>query len=147
MIRNVLVLCTGNICRSPMAAALLERGVQERGTDVTVKSAGIAAMTGYAADAHAIRLMAARNLDIQAHRAVQLDIKEALRSDLILVMSTDQRHHLESRWPLLQGRVYGLGYWDDSDIDDPYRRGDAAFKEALVKIDTGVVQWLARISA
>lgn len=146
MIERITVLCTGNICRSPMAAALLTHGLKARGATARVASAGLGAMLGHGADAHAIRLLAARGLDISDHRAAQFAITDGLASDLILVMDTEQRQRVESRWPLLQGRVYTLGHWSDEEVADPYRRGEAAFADALEKIDRGTELWLARLA-
>ena len=67
MVRYLLVVCVGNICRSPMAAAMLKHQLGEQ-TDVTVGSAGLGALVGYPADDHAIALMQERGLDISDHR-------------------------------------------------------------------------------
>src|SRR2546428_9163909 len=70
--KRVPIVCTGNICRSPMAEALLARRLRDRGIEGTVTSAGISALVGYPADAMARELMTARGLDLGAHRARQL---------------------------------------------------------------------------
>ena len=135
--QNLIVLCTGNICRSPMAEVLLDAALD----NVSVASAGVGALVGHSADAIAMRLMAARGYDLTRHRARAFDGAMGLQNDLILTMSQAQRHHVERRWPLLQGRVFTLGYHDDSDIDDPYRRGESAFRRALEDIEKGVDAW------
>jgi protein-tyrosine phosphatase len=155
MIRRIIILCTGNICRSPMAAAVLEsaladgRETSAAGHDgvVAVSSAGLGALVGYPADDCAIRLLHARGLDISTHRARAFDGALGLAHDLILTMTLEQRYHVERRWPLLQGRVFVLGCWNDVEIEDPYRRGDKAFRKALSDIDRCVAPWLPRILA
>jgi protein-tyrosine phosphatase len=150
MIGHVLVVCAGNICRSPMAAALLA----DRLDSVSVESAGLTALVGQDADPLAISLMSERNLDIRPHRARQLVTRMAAAADLVLVMDRVQKQHLEERFAFLRGRVYRLG---DSfsisrqsnagfDIPDPYRRGRASFEESLNLIDTAVDGWSARIA-
>lgn len=106
-----------------------------------VSSAGIGALVGHGADAHAIRLMAARGLDLEKHRAQAFTGQMGIGHDLILTMSMDQRTYVEERWRLLQGRVFTFGYFDNTDIDDPYRMGEAAFREAMDGIDRGIEQW------
>lgn len=146
-INRVSVLCTGNICRSPMAAAVLQFGLDQAHADVAVSSAGLAAMGGYEADAFAIKLMKERGLDISDHRGKQFTSRAGLETDLILVMSTDQQRMVEENWPLLHGRVYRIGHWDNFNIDDPYERGESAFRKALKTIDIGTTRWLEILTA
>jgi len=144
-IKRVMVICTGNICRSPMAAAILQEEL--RSNDIEVTSAGLGALGGHEADALAVMLMEERGLDVNGHRAVQFDGQRGLACDLILVMETAQRRAIEQNWTLLQGRVYRLGHWGKFDVDDPYQRGEQAFRKSLTTIDRGVGQWLEVITA
>lgn len=143
---RVSVLCTGNICRSPMAEAVLRARLQPLYPEIEVVSAGLAALGGYPADPDALRLMDERGLDIRAHRAQQFSGRQGLDSDLILVMETQQQQAVEAHWPLLQGRVYRFGHWGNFDVDDPYQRGESAFRRALKSIDAGVEPWLKIIA-
>lgn len=126
-----------------MAEALLRTALE----DVEVSSAGVGALVGHGADALAMRLMASRGYDLERHRARAFSGALGLENDLILTMSLSQRHYVERGWPLLQGRVFTLGYFDDMDIDDPYRRGDHAFRKALEEIETGVKAWTERLTS
>ncbi|WP_211254083.1 low molecular weight protein-tyrosine-phosphatase [Paraburkholderia nodosa] len=151
MIDSVLVVCEGNICRSPMAAALLAREI----APVLVRSAGTKALVGHRADPVAVELMAARGVDIRGHRATQLESWLATKSDLILAMDAEQKRFIERRIPSLHGRVFRLGdvmqdesaTLDGFDVPDPYRRGRDAFMESLKHIDEGVSMWARRVEA
>jgi len=81
-----LVVCTGNIARSPMAEALLRAHLAARGSSARVHSAGTLAWDGPATDA-AARTMAARGLDISDHRSQPLTAALVADADLILAMT------------------------------------------------------------
>ncbi|MBB5409194.1 protein-tyrosine phosphatase [Paraburkholderia sp. HC6.4b] len=150
MIERVLVVCAGNICRSPMAQVLLAQRLKS----VTVESAGITALIGQSADPTAVSLMQERGLDIRFHHARQLAAWMAEASDLVFVMDRIQKQFLEHRFASLHGRIFLLGYSSTQrghpdgggDIPDPYRKGRASFEESLTLIEAGVEEWAARIA-
>jgi protein-tyrosine phosphatase len=138
MFGRILTVCVGNICRSPMAEGELRARLQARGVDAVVESAGIAALVGKPADPTSIELMAARGVDISAHRARQLT-PELIRSfELILVMEADQQRAVEDILPGARGRVHRIGRWGNFDVPDPYRRDREDFEHALALIVKGV---------
>jgi protein-tyrosine phosphatase len=138
MIENILVVCEGNICRSPMAQGLLAYFLPK----ATVMSAGWAALAGHCADPIAVELMAEREIDIGGHVAAALNLEQVCSAQLVLTMSYRQRRWIEKKYPFAKGKVYRLGEHDDIDIDDPYCKGRAAFETALMQIDKGLARWL-----
>ena len=144
MVRDVLVVCVGNICRSPMAAAMLKNALGEQ-SGVNLGSAGLGAMVGHPADDHAIALMAGRGLDITGHRARQLEPALIKAADLVLVMESGHRQLISELEPATRGKVYRLCEWSDEDVPDPYRQSRAAFEEALALIEQGVRDWAEKI--
>jgi low molecular weight protein-tyrosine phosphatase len=146
MIRHILVVCVGNICRSPMAEALLKSAL--RGQDeFTVESAGLGALVGYPASDHALELMQEMGEDISEHRARQIHPDMVKQADLVLVMEAGHKRAIDDADATARGKVYRLGEWQDKDIDDPYRQPKAAFAEALQDIQEGVASWVERIRA
>ncbi len=143
MIRRVLVICVGNICRSPMAEALLREALPDR----AVSSAGLGALVGQPADPIAIELMQDKGVDITPHRARQLDGKLIGEADLVLVMELAHQRHLERQFPLARGKIFRLCESARADVADPYRKGLPAFQEALQRIADGVGAWRTRILA
>lgn len=139
--KSILIVCEGNICRSPMAEGLLKAVLPQ----ARVQSAGLDAMVGMPADENAVRLMDARGIDIAPHRAVQLSGDMCKHSELVLVMSAEQRKRLEQLYPFACGKVFRIGEFDKRDVPDPYRQPEAAFREALHDIESGVRAWLQRI--
>ncbi|SCZ57942.1 low molecular weight protein-tyrosine-phosphatase [Thiohalomonas denitrificans] len=143
MLNSILVVCVGNICRSPMAEGVLRARLGGRG--INVSSAGIGALVGKEADPTAIELMKQRGIDISSHRARQLDTTQVRSSELILVMEAWHRQEIEQHFPMARGRVYTLGHWDHFNIPDPYRKPKEAFERALKAIEQGVETWLERL--
>jgi protein-tyrosine phosphatase len=139
MTGRILVLCSGNICRSPIAAALLAREL----SDKTIGSAGLAAPVGAPADPMAIEFAAARGLDISAHRARYVTHAMCQAADLILVMEQGHKAELRRRYPQVWGKVFRLG--EGFDIADPYRQPRKAFEAACTDVVAGVAAWAARI--
>ncbi|MFT3917324.1 MAG: low molecular weight protein-tyrosine-phosphatase [Anaeromyxobacteraceae bacterium] len=135
---RVLVVCVGNICRSPMAAVLLEARLRERGASARVESAGLAALVGEPAAPLALELVGERGLDLSAHRARQLGPALVRGADLVLVMEHGHQRAVEAFHPPARGRVIPLGRWGGFDVPDPHRRGRAAFEEALALIERGI---------
>ena len=139
--KSVLVVCIGNICRSPMGEALIAAALPQ----LEVASAGVGALVGQPADPIARQLMAERGLDIESHRARQLTNLMCQQADLILVMDEEQRLLINQRHPLTRGKLFRLGEVARVDIPDPYRLGRPAFEQALQLIDAGASAWVERI--
>ncbi|MDN7907929.1 low molecular weight protein-tyrosine-phosphatase [Burkholderia diffusa] len=141
MVDSILVVCAGNICRSPMAEGIL----RARCPDKTVSSAGLTAVIGHEADTSAIGLLKARGIDISMHRARQLVSWQCLHADLILTMDRKQKKSIQGWLPHVRGKVFRVGEFMDIDIEDPYRKGSHAFEQALDRIDVGLNAWLSKM--
>jgi protein-tyrosine phosphatase len=140
-VSTLLVICEGNICRSPMGEGLAR--AQLRGWNVA--SAGLNALVGAPADSTAVALMRGRGVDIEDHRARQITRKMCVDADLVLVMDGEQRRRLQDMYPEVCGRVFRIGDHMDRDVPDPFRRPEDAFLEALALIEQGVSRWVQRI--
>src|SRR3989442_2250333 len=89
--KTILLVCTGNICRSPLAAALLERALKERGFEaIEVSSAGTGAWDGAPVSEGAYLVGLRRGLHLSGHRAQLLTRPIVGAADLILTLA---RHH------------------------------------------------------
>jgi len=141
--KSILVVCVGNICRSPMAEALLRNRLQ--GREIAVSSAGLGALVGHPADITAQTLMNERGIDISSHRASQISAGHLRDAELILVMETWQQRDIEKNFPPARGRVFRLGHWGDFEIADPYRKPREAFERALADIERGIDEWMERL--
>ena len=144
MFNYILIVCMGNICRSPMGEALLIRQLSAQ-PQMSVTSAGITALVGYPADEIAQALLLEQGIDISAHRARQLTGAMLRQTDLVLVMETGHKRAIEMIDPSARGKIYRLGEWGGFDIPDPYRQPRAAFEESLRLIQRGVMDWSAKL--
>jgi len=143
MIKQILVVCVGNICRSPMAEALLKTALRGQ-AGLTVESAGLGALVGYPASDYALELMQEIGEDISAHRARQIHPDMVKAADLVLVMEAGHKRAIDDADPSARGKVHRLGEWQDRDIEDPYRQPKAAFADALDDIQDGVASWVRK---
>jgi protein-tyrosine phosphatase len=143
VIRNVLFVCIGNICRSPMAEGLFKQAFPEK----AVCSAGIHAMVGEPADPFAAQLMQECGIDISEHRAQSLAGWMVNEADLILTMDGEQKRFIERKFATAKGKVWRLGGHGGFDIPDPYGHGPAAFRHCYELIARGVDDLVDRLAA
>jgi protein-tyrosine phosphatase len=142
MSRRILIVCKGNICRSPMAAAMLRR----HATNVDIESAGLAAMAGSPIDPAAERTLRAHGISASDHVARQIDSALLDGADLVLAMEKRQVAALLALSPALRGRLFLLSRWSGGrDIADPYGRSQEKFDTAYAQIDAAIVEWRSRL--
>lgn len=142
MINRVLTVCTGNICRSPLAEALLRQHLP----GLQVGSAGVGALVGRPAEPHALTIAEADGLDLTSHRARQIDSAIVAESDLILVMEQGQAEWINQVFPQARGRVFLLGRWDEeAEVPDPYRQSLEQFQAVYAHIQAYSQSWCTRL--
>lgn len=139
---NILVVCIGNICRSPIAEALLKDQFPQKHID----SAGLGALVGNPVDPNSQEVMIPYNIDMSNHIAKQVDEQLVMTADLIFTMSDSQTKWLEERWPHCRGKTFRIGHWIDKDIADPHRHEKSAFETAREDIMDSLVPWTDKIS-
>jgi len=124
-VKRVLFVCTGNTCRSPIAAAVLCSEAARVGLDVEVASAGTTARSGGSATYMAIRVASARGLDISGHTAQRISPGLVEWADAVLTMEEGHRDTLAAAHPLAETKVFAICEYagEGGDVTDPLAIG------------------------
>lgn len=144
--RNILVVCHGNICRSPVAGAMLQKALPDR----QIRTAGLGALVGAGVDPAAAELATADDIDVSAHKAQQISSELIQWADLILVMSHNQRTHLGQTVASALGKTMLFGHWlphpdgvaGGTEIPDPYKKSREVFEHVHKMMTEAVNGWV-----
>jgi len=141
MIQRILILCVGNICRSPMAEVLLRKHLGE-GSDIVVESAGLAAVVGNPADPLAEKVLGHNGLSAEGHVARQVTPEMIGRADLVLAMQKRHVDAIHAISPQARGKTFLLGRWEGNcEVPDPYGKTLPVFEENYRLIERTVRAW------
>ena len=146
---KILLVCTGNICRSPLAAALLQRALTERGVEgMDVSSAGTGAWDGAPVSEGAYLVGLERGLDLSAHRARLLTRELIEEADLVLTMARHHRARVDELGG--EGRVFVLGEYagregDEAEVSDPFGGDLEVYRDTSVELQALIEAAVGRI--
>ena len=124
MFESILVVCVGNICRSPTGERLLKSYIPNKRID----SAGIGALVGQAADEMAQHVASTHSLSLEGHVAKQLTKEMCREFSLILVMEKGHIDAVCRLAPEVRGKTMLFAHWlNQQDVPDPYRKSQESF--------------------
>ncbi|PYP99128.1 MAG: hypothetical protein DMD34_00230 [Gemmatimonadetes bacterium] len=147
--KRILLVCTGNICRSPLAAALLERALTERGIEgIAVASAGTGAWDGAPVSEGAYLVGLERKLDLSGHRARLLTRELVESAELVLTMARHHRARVDELGG--EGRVFVLGEYagregDEAEVSDPFGGDLDVYRDTCSELETLIQVAVERI--
>jgi len=142
----ILLVCTGNTCRSPMAEVLMRRLAAEKlgcpveeldQRGVLVASAGIAAAPGCGPSAEAVAVMKEKSICLTNHASQPLTEKLVRHADVILTMTGAHRQAILRRWPDAAARTQTVQP-DASDVSDPIGGPISVYRECAEQIETAL---------
>ncbi|NOH79916.1 low molecular weight phosphotyrosine protein phosphatase [Vibrio sp. RE86] len=147
MFNKILVVCVGNICRSPLGEALLADLLPNK----QVASAGVMVdrsnLSGCAADINSQKIAQSAGFDISGHKAQQLTKELCDQYDLILVMESAHVDMVAELVPNARSRTLLFGQWSgDATIADPYQKDMSAFQLSYQRIHRAAHAWAKKLS-
>lgn len=145
MFNNILIVCVGNICRSPTAECLFKKHLAGQGYNI--QSAGLKALEGKNIDPMAQRILAENSVNCDHHSARQLTTEYLHNADIVLVMEKAHIEPVLALVPEARGKVFLLGKWQhDREIPDPHKQSQAMFEHTYTLIDEAVNAWIKRLN-
>jgi protein-tyrosine-phosphatase len=149
--REIVFVCTGNVCRSAMAERLLLKALAAKGVSgCTVSSCGTDAMPFFRVPEVVRRLMREKDIDMSGHTPSRITGRIVAKADLILVMEVYHRHFIESLFPKTPGKVFLLkdyvGADGDPEIPDPIGKNEEDYIRTAGEIEEYVERLAERFA-
>ena len=130
--KTVLFVCSGNTCRSPMAACLFNGLCEKNGReDVRAASAGTEAMSNMCASDGARRAMEKRGLTLKGHLSKRVSEGMMREADRVVCMGPRQRELLEAYYPWAKGKIECF----ETPVPDPYGGNDAVYEHTAMEME------------
>ena len=125
--KSIMFICTGNICRSPMAHAYMQKRLYDlnKQNEYIISSCGTNAIYGQCATDNAIEAMKKYDIDLTGHRATSIEDSNLLDYDIILVLTKNHKREVLQIYPSLNEKIFTLKEYVNNeekykDIDDPW---------------------------
>lgn len=147
---EIVIICTGNTCRSPMAEVLLRDklsktlGCAPDRLNIRVQSAGIAAAPGSPAALQAVQVMHEQGIDLNDHQSQQLHYQLARNADLLFTLSNSHRRAIIGEWPEFEYKTFVIDP-DEGDVADPFGAPVEVYEACAQQIDNLLDQRLQEI--
>jgi protein-tyrosine phosphatase len=139
MFDSILVVCVGNICRSPTGERLLRMALPGKKID----SAGLCAREGEGANILSAEVAAEHGLSLEGHCAQVFSSELAMEYDLILVMEKNHLEYIKNNYPEVSGKTMLIGYWQNQlEIGDPYNKSREMYQLVYTQLAQSTARWV-----
>jgi len=141
LIKNILFVCTGNSCRSVMAAEFLKKILKDKAKEFNISSAGTSALDGLEASSETKRIMLKEGIDISSHHSRRLTNQMLEEADLILVMEKAHLDIILNKKPEVESKLHLLkSFMEDKPVNcnleiiDPIGKPPEVYEEILIEM-------------
>lgn len=141
---RILVVCTANICRSPMGEHLLRQRL--KGMTVEVDSAGVSGQHGIEADPVVQKMLIEKGIsEIEKHKSKPIVSGMSGQYDLFLCMESHHLSDIQQIMPSITGRAYLFGHWTSEEIPDPHNMEEPHYRLAYETIANASRHWQEKL--
>lgn len=148
---NIMFVCTGNTCRSPMAEALMSKLAEASGDGkIAIASCGTDVYEPSQASANAVAVMGEMGIDLSGHLSQRLTRKQLEEADLVLTMTSYHKAIISAVFPGFEEKVYTLceyAYNGECDISDPYGGDVKQYRACAEQLKDAVEKIYSRIKS
>ncbi|QDG54623.1 hypothetical protein FIV42_28920 [Persicimonas caeni] len=146
--RRIVFVCSGNICRSPLAEAMAKPMLEERGIPAVVISAGTLGLQGRSAAANSVTVAGEVGIDLEGHRSQGVSIPLMRMADHIVVMAPRHEAELVGKDRGLTGKIVRLWEYLDEDLDhipDPVGQDVETFRVMRDRVQEALERWIGKL--
>lgn len=137
---QILFVCTGNTCRSPMAEGFMNKISSQKSINSIAVSAGISVYPLSCVSPFSVAVMNEYDIDISSHNPTQLNDEHIKNADLILTMTSSHAAYLKMTYPESLNKIFSLGeYTLTHDVSDPYGQGQDVYGKCAEEIRKAVI--------
>jgi len=142
--KDLMFVCTGNTCRSPMAEGLAKKMI---GSSAIILSRGISVNLEEPAHRHAVSAMEKKHISIKDHKSQRFDPKEVTDDMLILVMTSKHETYLKYHYPMLEDKVHSLLAYvhQTGNVEDPYGMDQEAYDQCADQLENAIHQLIDQL--